>query len=97
MLEIKKREDGVIVTVRVQPHSSRTGIVGIQGKALKIKVCSPSQEGRANQETIELLTKFFKIPKSKISILSGKTSRNKGILLHGADHANILRIIKQTI
>ncbi|MDO8885520.1 DUF167 domain-containing protein [Candidatus Oleimmundimicrobium sp.] len=95
MPEINEREEGVVLTVWVQPRSSRAGIVGIQRDALKIKVCSPSQENRANKETIEILADFFKIPKSKISILSGKTFRRKKVLLYGKKCDDILKTIEQ--
>lgn len=44
---------------------------------LKIKLTTPPVDGKANEEMIKLLAKHFKVSKSSIEILKGKTSKNK--------------------
>lgn len=46
-----------------------------------VTVNSPPADGRANEEIIETLSKYFKIPKSLISIIKGKKGRKKTIKL----------------
>jgi len=97
MIDVKENKDGVVLNVWVQTRSSKSGLAGVRDNALKIKVCSPSQEGRANREIIELLAKLFGISKSKVSILSGKTSRQKRILFYGANRDDILNVLNSKI
>jgi uncharacterized protein (TIGR00251 family) len=72
----------VTVKIKVEPRSSRAGVVGPYGDALKVKLTSPPVEGRANRELIEVLAKEFDIPKKDIEIISGQSSKNKVVRLH---------------
>jgi uncharacterized protein len=40
-------------------------------------------EGRANQAAIEFFAKLLKVPRSSVTIASGRTSRNKVIRVAG--------------
>mgnify|MGYP002357054397 CR=1 FL=1 len=75
--------DGLILSVRVIPKSSRSQIVGVVGEELKISLHAPPTEGQANKELIHLLSKTFSLSKSQIELLSGETSRSKRVLLRG--------------
>lgn len=75
--------EGVIVNVRAQPRSSRAGIDGTIGDALKVRIRSAPVDGKANKELIETLADAFGLPKSRVSFKSGETSKTKRILLHG--------------
>lgn len=83
---------GVTITIKVEPRSSRAGIVGPYGKGLKVKLTSPPVEGKANKELIQVLAKAFKIRKGDVKILSGKTSKNKTVRINGIE--DIERILK---
>ena len=48
-------------------------------KILRIGVTSPPENNKANEDVIETISKEFKIPKSAIEIVKGKTSRNKSV------------------
>ncbi len=43
----------------------------------KVSVKAPPVGGRANKEVEEVLAKYFKLPKSKVYIVSGFRSKNK--------------------
>ncbi len=73
---------GITVKIKVEPRSSRAGVVGPYGDALKVKLTSPPVEGRANKELIEVLAKEFGIPKKDVEIISGQSSKNKVVRLH---------------
>ncbi len=47
------------------------------GDFLLVRVKSPPVEGRANREMIEVLSDYFGVPKSRIRIVAGKSSRDK--------------------
>ena len=64
--------------IKVLPRSSKNEIVGeLPDGTLKIKLKAPPVDGEANTELIKFLSKQWKIPKSKIKILKGKTSKTK--------------------
>ena len=53
--------------------------------SLKVKVRAAPEDGKANDEVLAMLADYFAIPKSKISLKSGYTSRNKILLAEGID------------
>jgi len=80
-----KIKDELILKIKVEPRSSRAGVVGQYGDALKVKLTSPPVEGRANKELIEILAKLFGVHKRNIEIISGHSSKNKLVKLHGKE------------
>lgn len=78
------RENGVSVSIRVQPRASRNEICGVLGDELKIALTSPPVDGEANKACIEFLAKLFSCPKKSVVIESGFTGRSKRIFLESA-------------
>jgi len=64
------------ISVKVKPNSKIEKVEKAEGFWL-IYVKEPPQEDRANLAVINLLSEYFKVPKSRISILKGKKSRQK--------------------
>lgn len=83
MIFIKETTDGVVFNIKVLPRSSRCEIAGIQDDALKIKITAPPVDGKANNECIRFLSDRLGIKKSRITIISGQTSKNKRIAISG--------------
>lgn len=71
------------IKIKVEPRSSKTGIVGPYGDALKVKLTSPPVEGKANKELIEVLARELKVKKKDIEIVSGQSSKNKVVRISG--------------
>ncbi|RLB11888.1 MAG: DUF167 domain-containing protein [Deltaproteobacteria bacterium] len=78
-----------LLRVRVIPKASKQQIIR-EGDRVKIKLVSPPQDGRANKELKQLLSKRLKIPKSNIKIVSGEHFREKNISIHGLSLEEIL-------
>ena len=74
---IKKTEDGYLLSLRVEPRSSKSEIIGFHGERLKIKIKAPPVDGKANKEVIAFLADKLNVKKADISIVSGKSSRYK--------------------
>ncbi|MFQ5353842.1 MAG: DUF167 domain-containing protein [Thermodesulfobacteriota bacterium] len=74
---------GAYIRLRIQPGSSKKGISGVHGKALKIKLFAPPVEGAANKALIALLSKALGIKKSSIEITSGERSKDKRVFIEG--------------
>ncbi len=79
----KNDREGLVVDIKVEPRSSRSGVVGPYGDGLKVRLTSPPVEGRANEELIGILAKKFRIRKQDVEIISGKKSKNKIVRLRG--------------
>lgn len=89
--------DGVILNVRAQPRSSKSGIDSIVGDAVKVRVRSAPVDGKANHELTESLADAFGLAKSAVSFKSGETAKTKRILLRGLRAADAARVIANTI
>ena len=73
----------MVLNVRAQPRSSRSGIDGLIGDAVKVRIRCAPVDGKANKELIETLADAFGLPKSAVVFKSGETSKTKRILLRG--------------
>ena len=72
------------VEVRVKLSSKKESVVqpSATGKLL-VYIHEPPVDGKANVAVIKLLANYYKVPKSRISIVRGQTSRIK--IVHIAD------------
>lgn len=81
---INLKPDGVTLSIKVIPGCPKCEIVGLyDDNSLKIKLCSPPIEGKANKECIKFLSKILNIPKSSFSIISGEKAKNKVLHIKG--------------
>lgn len=64
------------ISVRVKPNTKEEKVEKV-GEVFTVYVKEPAKEGRANRAVIELLSEYFKIPKSQIVILTGIKSKQK--------------------
>jgi uncharacterized protein (TIGR00251 family) len=82
------RPDGVRLSVKVTPRSSKEGVQGIEvdgrGQAyLVIRVAAPPEGGKANAAAIKLLARHCGVAASELSLVSGAGSRRKVLDVHG--------------
>ena len=84
-ITFQRSKNGITLKVKVEPRSSRQGISGIVGDALKIKVNAPPVGGAANEELVDVLSEEFGIKKTSIKIIRGHASRNKVVEIEGID------------
>ena len=85
--------EGTILNVRAQPRSSRAGVDGLVGDAVKVRVRCAPVDGKANKELVETLAEAFGVPKSRVVFKSGETSKQKRILLSGVSAAEVRRVV----
>lgn len=67
----------MLIRVRVKPNSKREGVKRLTDVFYEVRVKEKPQKGKANQRLIDLLSEYFKVPKERVRIISGKTSRMK--------------------
>ena len=83
--------DGVVLSVRAKPRSSRAGIDGFMGDALVVRIRCAPVDGKANKELVETLADEFGLSKSRVEFKSGETSKSKRILLKGVDVSAVMK------
>ena len=86
--------EGVILNVRAQPRSSRSGIDGVLGDAVKVRIKCAPVDGKANKELIETLADAFDLAKSDVVFKGGETSKTKRILLRGTEAAKVRMVVR---
>ncbi len=74
---------GAVLNLRLVPRASKNAIQGEHGDALKIRLCAPPVDGAANAALVEFLSETFNLPRARVQLLSGQTSRHKRVLLAG--------------
>jgi uncharacterized protein (TIGR00251 family) len=84
-IPFKKSKKGITIKIKVFPKSAQSGISGIVGDVLKIKVNAPPVGGAANEELIEILSDKLRMRKTSIRIIKGHTSRNKVVEIEGTE------------
>ncbi|HHK75008.1 MAG TPA: DUF167 domain-containing protein [Rhizobiales bacterium] len=80
--------DGLRLSIRLTPKSSRDAIDGVVAladgqKVLRARVRAVPEKGKANTALIRLLAKTLKLPRSQVTLASGATSRIKTVKLEG--------------
>jgi len=85
----------IIIKVKIVPGSSKNKIIGAYNDALKITITAPPIEGKANKKCITYLAKYFDVAKSKIEIISGRTSKNKLIKIYDISKKEFLNKIEK--
>jgi uncharacterized protein (TIGR00251 family) len=80
--------DAVLLSVRLQPRSSRDAIDGIAGlsdgtRSLKARVRALPEKGAANKALIKLLAKALGLARGDLEITSGAKDRNKTVRIAG--------------
>lgn len=75
--------DEISIRIKVSPRASISRVEGVVEGALKVRVAAPPVDGEANKELVRTLAKFFGVPKSCVTIVSGKASKNKKAVVYG--------------
>ena len=80
--------EGISVALRVTPRGGRDDIDGVETLAngrtvVKVRVRAIAEGGEANRAVTELLAKALGVPKAKVRILFGATSRLKQVAVDG--------------
>jgi len=85
----------VTFSVRVQPRASQDAIAGVLGGALKIRLCAPPVENRANEALVEFLSAILKTSKSAVRIRSGEQRRTKRIEVFGVTRQQVEALLQR--
>ncbi len=69
--------------MKLTPRASKNAILGEEAQWLRVALCAPPVDGKANEAARVFLAEALGIPKSHVALLSGQTSRLKRFALSG--------------
>jgi uncharacterized protein (TIGR00251 family) len=69
----------------VSPGAAQSEVIGRHGDRWKVRVAAPAERGRANAALVELLAELLLLPRDRIEIVRGHTSRRKTVAISGLD------------
>ncbi len=76
------------LSVRIQPRASKNEIIRMENGGLKIRLMAPPVDGAANEALVRFLADKLSVPKSRVEIISGHTSRDKIVRINGVSKAD---------
>ena len=81
------------ITVKVHPRAKRTGIAGRHGDGWKLDLAAPPVDGKANEECVRYFAELARVPKSRVRIVMGLTSRTKVVDIEGIEQQELERLL----
>jgi uncharacterized protein (TIGR00251 family) len=79
------------LTVKVHPRARRSALAGRIGDAWKLSLAAPPVDGKANDECVRFLAEFARVPRSRVRIVMGLTSRLKVVEIEGVPQEDLER------
>ena len=86
--------EGTVLNVKAQPRSSKAGLDGLLGDAVKVRIRAAPVDGKANKELVETLADAFGLPKASVAFKSGETSKTKRLLLRGVASEAVRKVVE---
>jgi uncharacterized protein (TIGR00251 family) len=83
--------------LRVSPGARRTELVGRYGDGWKVRVAAPPEGGHANDAVLDLLSERLGLPRRALSIVSGRSAREKVVEMSGIDLAETERRLEGAV
>jgi len=89
--------EGVTLRIRLRPGASRNAVLGRSvlangDAAILAAVSAPPEDGKANAALIQLLAKTWHLAKSRLSIVTGASARNKMLHIEGPPAALLAQL-----
>jgi uncharacterized protein (TIGR00251 family) len=79
------------LTVKVHPRARRSALAGRIGDAWKLSLAAPPVDGKANDECVRFLAELAGVPRSRVRIVMGLTSRLKVVEIEGVPQEDLER------
>ena len=81
--------DGCTLSVQVHPGARKNSVTGIHADALKIALTAPPVDGKANEALIAFLADALHLPRARVALVAGATSRAKMVRITGKSAAEV--------
>ena len=80
---VSKHAHGSLLSVVVVPRAARSSIEQLADGAIQVRVAAPPVDGAANAALLRLLAGVLDVPRSRLEIIGGASSRRKRISVTG--------------
>jgi uncharacterized protein (TIGR00251 family) len=84
------------LTVKVHPRARRSALNGRLGDAWKLALAAPPVDGKANDECVRFFAEWAGVPRARVRIVTGLTSRMKVVEIEGVPQEDLERRLKAT-
>jgi hypothetical protein len=81
--------DGCTLAVRLHPGARKNSVTGVHSDALKIALTAPPVDGKANEALIAFLANALHLPRARVALVAGATSRAKMFRITGKSAAEV--------
>lgn len=81
--------DGCTLSVRVHPGAKTDAVTGLYAGAVKIALKAPPVDGKANEALIAFVAQRLQLPRARVSLVSGASSRSKTLRITGERAAEV--------
>jgi uncharacterized protein len=78
-------------TVKVHPRAKQSAFTGRFGEAYKLDLAAPPVDGKANEECVRLVAELAQVPRSRVRIVTGLTSRIKVVEVDAMEQSELER------
>jgi uncharacterized protein (TIGR00251 family) len=82
----------LLLHVHVQPGARVSGVAGLHGEALRVRIAAPAVDDKANAALVAFLAERLGVPKRALEIRRGQHGRQKTIAVAGASGAVVTRL-----
>jgi uncharacterized protein len=79
------------IAVKVHPRARRSALAGRFGDAWKLDLAAPPVDGKANEECIRFFAELAGVPRARVRIVTGLTSRTKVVEIEGIEQEDLER------
>ena len=81
--------DGCTLSVRVHPGARKNSVTGVHADAVKIALTAPPVDGKANEALSAFLADALRLPRARVALVAGATSRAKMVRITGKSAAEV--------
>lgn len=89
-------QDGVVLTILAAPRAGRDQIAGVVDGSLRVRLAAPPVDGAANEALVAFLARLLSVPRSRVELLRGATSRRKTVLVRGSTADQVRRTLDES-
>jgi uncharacterized protein (TIGR00251 family) len=90
---LTREADAFCLSLHCQPGAKQTRVCGLHGDRLKVALAAPAVDNQANSYLLRWLADLFEVPKDRVTLLSGQTSRQKRVRLIGVSLDQVCRVL----
>mmetsp|Transcript_14558 Transcript_14558/g.34669 ORF Transcript_14558/g.34669 Transcript_14558/m.34669 type:complete len:291 (-) Transcript_14558:253-1125(-) len=90
-------ERSVRVALEVSVGQAKKAITHVSNAEIGISVCAPSQEGLANSEVIDHMTKVLGVPRQQLQLSRGWSQKSKFLLVSNMTAVEVFKAIRGSV